>query len=137
MVRDRIPLRRYDGVVTRIYTGPFPRPPADRPPFYNEGPYPSGIPVWSLSGTIRGVTLGGRAPCPSKTCNGFLICIDWESGQVTFPCSKGWSHEGNHIRIMAGGEITGRVINPVEPLPRDEWPERPAAWPLTWPKPYR
>lgn len=112
--------------MSRIYRGDWPRPPKDRPPFYNEGSFPPGVPVVSRSGTIRGITLGGRAPCPSKTCDGYLICVDWETGQVTFPCTKGWrwAHDDSHIAIVAGGEITGRVINPVDPLAREAWPER-------------
>lgn len=117
----------------KVYRGVWPRPPADRPPFYRSQAAPAGVPVLSLSGAIRGITLGGGAPCPSKTCDGHLICVDWETGQVTFPCCVGWEDRGDHIRIVAGGEITARVINRVDPLPPDQWPARPLVAHLTWP----
>ncbi len=120
-----------------IYRGDWPRPPSDRPPFYDERSFPAGIPVLSFSGEIRGITLARGAPCPSRTCDGFLICVDWESGQLTFPCTHGWDWDGpdrRAIAITAGGEITGRVINPVAPLPRDQWPARTLTIPhLRWP----
>lgn len=107
---------------------PWPRP--RRPPWYgdvSERVFKRGLPVLSLSAAIRGVTLGGGAPCPSKTCDGYLICVDWETGQLTHPCTKGWvahSWPIPHLRIVRGGEITGRVINRRDPLPSDQWPAR-------------
>jgi len=53
---------------------------------------------------------------------------------LTYPCCTGWEDHGDHIRITAGGEITARVINPVEPIPRHEWPERTLTMTVDWPK---
>jgi hypothetical protein len=116
---------------SKVQGGRWPR--ANRPPFFWSDPAPAGIPVLSRSGTIRGITLGGSGPCPSRSCDGYLICVDWETGQVTFPCSVGWENRGDHIRIVAGGEITARVVNPVDPIPREEWPVRNLVIDVTWP----
>lgn len=118
--------------MTKVQSGRWPR--RNRPPFYNELPAPAGVPVLSRSGAIRGITLGGAGDCPSHQCDGFLICVDWETGQLTFPCCVGWEDRGDHLRIVAGGEITARVVNPVDALPRDEWPERRLVLPVVWPK---
>lgn len=107
---------------------PWPR---HRPPWHStisEAVFPAGIPVLSRSGTIRGITMGRGGPCPSHSCDGYLVGVDWETGQMTHPCTKGWEavigSGPTHLRIIAGGEITGRVVNPTDPAPRDEWPER-------------
>lgn len=92
------------------------------------------MPVLSRSGRVRGITLGGSGPCPSRTCDGHLIAVDWENGQLTFPCTKGWEDRGDHIRITAGGEITARVINPIDVLPEEQWPDRPLTIDVTWPE---
>ena len=52
------------------------------------------------------------------------IGVLWESGDVTFPCEVGWEHHTNptpHVRIVAGGEITGRYVTPRDPKPKP-WP---------------
>lgn len=115
----------------KIQGGRWPR--LNRPPFNQSMPAPAGVPVLSLSGEIRGITLGAAGPCPSHRCSGYLICVDWETGQLTFPCSVGWEDRGDHIRITAGGEITARVVNRVDPIPRGEWPQRRLVAPVVWP----
>ena len=89
----------------------------------------------SRSGEIRGITLGLGGPCPSSTCDGHLICVDWETGQCLYPCSKGWSYREfpfPHYRIVDGGEISARWINPIAPPPRDQWADRYAALQIDW-----
>lgn len=117
--------------MSRIQGGRWPR--LNRPPFYRSLDAPAGVPVLSRSGKIRGITLGRGGPCPSHSCDGHLICVDWETGQITYPCSVAWENRGDHIRIVAGGEITARVVNRVDPIPREEWPERDLVEDVTWP----
>jgi hypothetical protein len=118
--------------MSQIFSGEWPR--TQRPPFYDKHPAPAGVPVLSVSGLIRGITLSGGAACPSKSCDGHVIAIDWETGQLTFPCSKGWEQRDGHIRLVAGGEITGRVINRVDPIPKSEWPTRILTEQIQWPQ---
>jgi len=118
-----------------IYRGEWPR--ESRPRWYNSLAAPTGIPVLSLTGAVRGITLGGGAPCPSRECPGTFICVDWETGHCLFPCSEGWEYRTDpipHYRIVAGGEITGRVINPVKVPPRSSWPHRRLTVDIDWPE---
>jgi len=117
----------------KLQSGQWPR--TNRPPFYNSWDAPAGVPVLSISGAIRGITLGGGGPCPSSTCDGLLVCVDWETGQCLYPCSKGWQYREEpvpHYRITDGGEISARWINPVGPPPRDEWAERIGVLDIDW-----
>jgi hypothetical protein len=117
----------------KLQSGAWPR--ENRPPFYSSRPAPAGLPVLSRSGDVRGITLGGGGPCPSSTCDGFLICVDWETGQCLYPCSKGWELREDpepHYRITDGGEISARWINPVAPPPRDQWAKRIVRSDIDW-----
>ena len=88
-----------------------------------------GIPVWSLSGTIEGRTTGGRRPCLSKGCPGWLLSVSWETGQQMHICSEGWTYypERDEVRVVAGGEVSARYVSPkplgTPPRPREDWPE--------------
>ena len=99
-------------------------------PLDPDGKIAEGIIVTSKSGDIEGRTTGARLRCNSIGCPGWFIAVTWESGQALRPCSEGWRYnaETSTIRITGGGEISGRFIAPtplgVDPLPREEWPER-------------
>lgn len=106
------------------------------------GPWPAGFPalgarqvdegveVWSLSGEIEGRTTGSRQPCITKGCDGWLIGVRWETGQLMRICSEGWRYdpESKTVRVVDGGEISARWTAPppqgTPPLPRAEWRSR-------------
>ena len=89
-----------------------------------------GLTVRSLTGWIEGRTTGGRYPCPSNSCDGWLVGVVWEDGQERRICTMGWHYDPDReeLRIVGGGEVSARFVTP-EPLgppprPRDEWPLR-------------
>ena len=91
-----------------------------------------GLVVKSLSGTIQGRTTGNRMKCPatSSCCEGWLIEIVWETGQLMRLCSEGWHYdpETKSISIIGGGEISARFVTPrplgTDPAPKKEWPSK-------------
>ena len=101
-------------------------------PLLPDGKVAEGIVVLSKSGEIEGRTTGARIRCTSIGCPGWFIAVTWETGQALRPCSEGFRYDPatNTIRITGGGEVSGRFIAPaplgVDPLPKEEWPERSA-----------
>lgn len=89
-----------------------------------------GLTVRSLSGWIEGRTTGGRYPCPSNTCNGWLVGVVREDGQERRICTMGWHYDpdARELRIVGGGEVSARFVTPAPlgppPRPRDQWPSR-------------
>ena len=91
-----------------------------------------GLVVRSRSGAIEGRTTGSRRPCSSIGCPGWFIGVRWETGQLMYLCSEGWTLDASSgaVRVTGGGEISARVVSPaplgVAPLPSAEWPDRAA-----------
>jgi hypothetical protein len=89
-----------------------------------------GLTVRSLSGWIEGRTTGSRLPCPSNTCDGWLVGVVWEDGQERRICTMGWHYDPDmrELRILGGGEVSARFVTPAPlgppPRPREEWPSR-------------
>ena len=89
-----------------------------------------GLTVRSLSGWIEGRTTGSRFPCPSNTCDGWLVGVVWEDGQERRICTMGWHYDPDvrELRIVGGGEVSARFVTPAPlgppPRPREEWPTR-------------
>jgi hypothetical protein len=94
------------------------------------GTVAEGIPVFSRTQGIEGRTTGSRRACASIGCPGWFIGVRWETGQMMYICSEGWTYdEANRtVHIIGGGEISARVVSPAPlgtpPLPRDQWPAR-------------
>ena len=107
-------------------------------PLNRDGSVAEGLPVFSRSGAIEGRTTGSRRRCISKNCPGWFIGVKWETGQMMYPCSKGWTwdREQRVVQITGGGEISARVVAPkplgTPPLPRDQWPPRSSLKGLGW-----
>ena len=101
-------------------------------PLLPNGTVEEGLVVRSKSGTIEGRTTGSRRPCLAVECAGWFIGVRWETGQMMYPCSEGWSYDPStrEIRVTGGGEISARIVSPVPegvaPLPKEEWPQRDA-----------
>lgn len=101
-------------------------------PYSSDKQIKEGIPLFSVSGNIKGRATGSRRKCASKKCPGWFIGVLWESGQQMYICSEGWHYdsENDRIDVIGGGEISARFISPkplgVPPLPRREWPDRDA-----------
>jgi hypothetical protein len=99
-------------------------------PVTSDGTVDEGLVVRSRSGEIEGRTTGSRMPCRSHQCDGWLIGVRWETGQLLYVCSKGWRYDQatRTVQVVAGGEISARVVSPAPlgapPLPRDRWPDR-------------
>lgn len=99
-------------------------------PVTADGAVAEGLSVFSQSGEIEGRTTGSRRSCGSTECPGWFIGVKWETGQMMFVCSQGWTYfpDERVVRITKGGEISARFISPkplgVDPLPRDQWPAR-------------
>lgn len=99
-------------------------------PVTESGRVRTGIVARSIDGKIEGRTTGGRRKCPSKKCNGWLVGVHWQSGQLLHICTEGWHYDPNadELRVIGGGAISARFVSPkpfgVEPLPRPEWPSR-------------
>ena len=108
--------------------GPWP----ENFPLLPDGKVEEGLAVWSKSKKIEGRTTGSRRPCLSTECDGWFIGVRWETGQMMYPCSKGWTYDPlrRGISVTGGGEISARFVSPVPegvtPLPKEEWPPRDA-----------
>jgi hypothetical protein len=102
------------------------------------GTIEEGLSVFSRTGTIEGRTIGSRRRCISIGCPGWFIGVKWETGQMMYPCSEGWTWhpEERVVRISGGGDISARVVSPkplgTPPLPRDRWPPRESLAGLGW-----
>jgi hypothetical protein len=123
-----VPIRRWEGIVTDG-VGREPGWPREFP-VNPDGTVDVGIVVLSRSGTIEGRTTGNRRPCQTLTCSGWFIGVQWETGQLMYPCSMGWTYDPSSktVRITAGGEISARDPEPpapqARPAPRGQWPSR-------------
>ena len=101
-------------------------------PLLPDGKIEEGLVVLSRDGLVEGRSTGSRQPCRSTTCEGWFIGVNWESGQMMFPCSKGWAYDPatREVRITEGGNISARVnsvdTTDIPALPLDEWPKRSA-----------
>jgi hypothetical protein len=101
-------------------------------PLLPDGTVEEGLIIWSKSKTIEGRTTGSRRPCLSSDCEGWFIGVRWESGQMMYPCSKGWAYDPStkEVRVTGGGEISARTVSPspegVPPLQKEVWPPRDA-----------
>jgi hypothetical protein len=102
-------------------------------PLINEKTVREGIAVFSISGKIHGRTTGNRRKCASKSCPGWFVEVQWETGQKFWPCSEGWHYSVDEageprIDIIGGGEISARFISPnplgTHPLDKSEWPTK-------------
>jgi hypothetical protein len=99
-------------------------------PLKADGAIEEGLLVLSRSGGIEGRTTGSRRRCSSDGCPGWFIGVKWETGQMMYACSEGWTYDRSDrsVRITGGGEISARVVSPTPlgtpPLTRDEWPPR-------------
>lgn len=98
-------------------------------PLLPDGGVEEGLTVLSMSGAIEGRTTGSRRPCISIGCPGWFIGVRWETGQMLYPCSEGWTYdpEARVVRITGGqDELSARAPTlPGAPVPpRDSWPER-------------
>ncbi len=99
-------------------------------PVMSDGTLRVGMVVKSLSGRMEGRTMGGRQPCPSNQCNGWLVGVHWEDGQRLRICTEGWHYDPvvDENRVIGGGEISARFVSPKplgrQPLPKREWPPR-------------
>jgi hypothetical protein len=113
-------------VTLQNIVGPWP----ENFPLLSDGKIEEGLAVWSKSKTIEGRTTGSRRPCLSAECEGWFIGVRWETGQMMYPCSKGWSYDPStrEVRVTGGGEISARTVSPrpegVPPPPREDWPLR-------------
>ena len=103
------------------------------------GPWPSefsvvdekhvaeGLVVRSLSGAVEGRTTGHRRPCSTTECPGWFIGVRWESGQLMFICSQGWTYDPGtgSIRVTAGHELAARYValEDADLWPREDWVE--------------
>jgi len=102
------------------------------------GTVAEGIPVFSRTEGIEGRTTGSRRKCASPGCPGWFIGVRWETGQMMYVCSEGWTYDraNRTVRITGGGEISARVVSPkplgTPPLPREEWPSRSALTGKGW-----
>ncbi|WCO69095.1 hypothetical protein PO878_10195 [Iamia majanohamensis] len=97
-------------------------------PVLGDGNVEEGLVVLSRSGNIEGRTSGSRRPCATRSCDGWSIGVQWETGQMMHPCSKGWTFNPltKSVRITHG-EISGRdpeLSHDTQPAPRNEWPSR-------------
>lgn len=96
------------------------------------GKVEEGLVVWSKSGALEGRTTGARQRCTVLGCPGWTVAVTWETGQAMKPCSEGVQYESDTkaIRVVAGGELTGRFVVPPEteilPPAKEEWPTRAA-----------
>lgn len=99
-------------------------------PVLGESEVAEGLVVRSLSGEIEGRTTGNRQPCKTVGCPGWFIGVRWETGQLMFICSEGWTYDPvtEEVRVTGGGEISARFVAPAPlgtpPLAREEWPSR-------------
>lgn len=99
-------------------------------PVADSGRVRTGIVAKSIDGKIEGRTTGGRRKCPSKKCNGWLVGVHWQTGQLLHICTEGWHYDpvADELRVIGGGAISARFVSPkprgVDPLPRREWPAR-------------
>ena len=102
------------------------------------GTVAEGIPVFSRTEGIEGRTTGSRRKCASAGCAGWFIGVRWETGQMMYVCSEGWTYDRANriVRITGGGEISARVVSPkplgTPPLRREEWPPRSALTGKGW-----
>lgn len=94
--------------------------------------------VWSLpvdvpgfSGRVEGRTTGGRLPCRAPSCGGWFIGVKWETGQVMYPCSRGWEYDAAEraVRMTTGSGLSTTVATDrpnvrADCPPRSEWPDR-------------
>jgi hypothetical protein len=53
--------------------------------------YNFGLPKYVFDRDMRecGVATGGSKRCQMEGCNGLRVCVRWENGKKTWPCSKG------------------------------------------------
>jgi hypothetical protein len=110
-----------------------------------EGGVEEGLVVLSRTEGIEGRTTGSRRRCSSANCPGWFIGVKWETGQMMYLCSQGWTYDPTTttVRITGGGEISARVVSPKPlgppPLPRHQWPPRSAltgkGWRINQPSP--
>ncbi len=107
-------------------------------PVTDAGDIAEGLRVFSKTQGIEGRTTGSRRRCTSTGCPGWFIGVRWETGQMMYPCSEGWTYVPTEqiVRITAGGEISARVVSPAPlgppPLPQDQWPARSALTGKGW-----
>jgi hypothetical protein len=68
--------------------------------------YPSGTPVISADGALRGQLSGGHYACRLKDCRGRRLRVVWPDGKVTFPCSRGMTFQDGAwvLRPQGGGD---------------------------------
>jgi hypothetical protein len=60
-----------------------------------------GIPVFARGARkAEGRTLGGTRRCRMDGCAGIRIAVRWNSGKMTWPCSKGMSRSNKGWRIL-------------------------------------
>lgn len=91
-------------------------------PKMSSAPWPRkspAFPILSKSGTYRGYVIGPGGPCASHSCDGEFLHVDWEFGYFMKLCTKGIEFREDHYRIVDGGEISARFVNPVDPPPLD------------------
>jgi hypothetical protein len=48
-----------------------------------------GTVIYSRDGEVRGEATGSEHACQLESCRGVRVSVCWETGQRTFPCSKG------------------------------------------------
>lgn len=97
-------------------------------PTQSDGTVLVGLTCRSIDGSIEGRTTGRRRRCPSSTCQGWLVEVRWEDGQLLQICTEGWhfNPESMELQVVGGGQISARFVSPEplgrSPLPRNEWP---------------
>ena len=61
----------------------------------------SGVAVVSRGGEHKGLLFEDPAGvCGEEWCNGNLVRIEWEDGEITYACTKGMEWTGSEWRIM-------------------------------------
>ena len=111
--------------------------PADFP-VAADGSVEEGLVILSRAEGIEGRTTGSRRRCSSAECPGWFIGVKWETGQMMYPCSEGWTYDRatRTVQVTGGGEISAWVVSPrpmgTPPLSRDQWPPRSALTGKGW-----
>lgn len=95
-----------------------------------DGSVPIGLVCRSIDGSMEGRTTGDRRACPSHQCQGWLVGVRWEDGQLLRICTEGWHFNPNsmELQVVGGGQISARFVSPPplgkDPLPREQWPSK-------------
>lgn len=61
----------------------------------------AGVPVFARGAKkATGKTTSSTMRCQLKGCGGIRVCVKWDNGRKTWPCSKGMRRNKNNWRIL-------------------------------------